>query len=210
MLLKSGKRHREPHTGWQSPLVERFSKTECYANMIMNGSTIEKLGAILDVVRAHDEGSISRGKARPILLGALQDDSRQVRWSAVYALGQMDDLRGLLEGVSNECKVVRSMSTAMIYATLRKRKPLGAFHPNEFMERLIETMARNTGSEDKSVAIYSASALSEAARRDPVSVIRLVSQMKESASDSEMLARLLRVEMAAQESLTEIASRNRA
>jgi HEAT repeat protein len=210
MLLKSGKRHREPHADWQTPLHEGFSKTECYASRVMAGTMIEKLGAILDVVRGRQDGEISEKDARAILLGALGDESRQVRWSAVYALGQMDDLQGLLEGISNDCIVVRSMSAAMIYATLRKREPLGDFHPNDFMERLARAMAEGIESEDRSVAIYSASALAEVARRDPVSIINLIGQIKGSATDSGVLARLLGVEMAAQEALTEIASKHRA
>lgn len=183
--------------------------SECFAKRIMNGSIIEKLGAILDVVKTHEEGHLERSEAKAMLLGALADENRQVRWSAVYALGQMDDLQGLLEGVGNDCQIVRSMSAAMIFATLRKREQMGIFHPNDFMEKLAKAMADNIGSKDHSVAIYSASALSEIARRDPISVIKAINGMKETA-DAGTNVRLRGVENAAAEAINKLAARNRA
>ncbi len=192
----------------RSPFTGNITITECFAKKIMNGSIIEKLGTIIDVVKTHEKGYIERREAKAMLLGALADESRQVRWSAVYALGQMDDLQGLLEGVENECQVVRSMSTALIYATLRKKTM--EFYPNGFTEKLTRTMADNIGSDDNSVAIYSASVLAEIAKRDPVSVIKVISGMKEETTDIGTIVRLTGVEMAAQDALTEISSRNRA
>lgn len=199
-----------PHTGKRSPLVDRISMSECLAGRIMGGSLIEKLGTILDLVKVHGDGRLERKDARAMLLGALGDESRQVRWSAVYALGQMDDLKGLLAGVDNDCPIVRSMSTAMIYATLRKREPADSFHPNEFMERLAWSMARNVASPESSVAIYSASALSEIARRDPVTVIQVIEQTRKETVDESALMRLQGVEMAATDALSKIAARNSA
>jgi hypothetical protein len=209
MVLKSGKEHHMPHSGRRPPFVGRGTITECFAKRIMGGSMIEKLSTILDVVKTHANGHLERREAKAMLLGALKDESRQVRWSAVYALGQMDDLQGLLEAVGNDCQVVRSMSTAMIFATLRKREEMEIFHPNDFMEKLSRTMADNIGSDDKSVAIYSASALSEIARRDPISVIKVISGMKET-TDIGTIVRLRGVEMAANDALNELASKNRA
>lgn len=209
MVLKSGKLHHMPQVAMRSPFVGNITITECFAKKIMNGSIIEKLGTIIDVVKTHERGYIERREAKAMLLGALADESRQVRWSAVYALGQMDDLQGLLEGVGNECQVVRSMSTALIYATLRKRETMGVY-PNGFTEKLTRAMADNIGSDDNSVAIYSASVLAEIAKRDPVSVIKVIGGMKEKTNDIGTIVRLTGVEMAAQDALTEISSRNRA
>lgn len=210
MLIKSGKRHDKPHAGKRSPLVDKISMGECLAGRIMDGSIMEKLGTILDLVKVHEKGQIGTREARAMLLGALADESRQVRWSAVYALGQMDDLKGLLAGLGNDCQVVRSMSAAMIYATLRKRDFTETFHPNEFMERLTRAMAEGIASDDKSVSIYCASALAEIAKRDPISVIRVIDGMRESIDDVGAMVRLRGVEIAADDALREMAARNRA
>ena len=199
-----------PHTGRKCPLIDRISLSDTFARKIMHGTTMEKLGAILDIVKVCADGQIKKREAKAILLGALQDESRQVRWSAVYAFGQMNDLPGLLEGIDNDCQVVRSMSAAMIYATLKKREIHESFHPDRFMESLAVRMAENIGSDDRSVAIYCASALSEIAKRDPVSVIKVIKGMKEETDDVGAIMRLRGVEMAADDALSEMALKNRA
>ncbi len=169
MLLKGGKVHVKPHAAGKKPLIETIQK-------ITNGSVLKKLEAIMDTSQNFKERKITVEQARAMLKEAIHDDEQIIRWSAVYALGHlgMMALPELQDALDDECVVVRSMSTAMIYSALKEAEIPNRIALNMYLEKTTEKLVMCLGSGDKSVEMYATLALGEIAKRDPVSVIGTV------------------------------------
>lgn len=211
MLIKSGKTHQKTQLRIRPPLDESIIREERFAETFMRGSLIQKLGAIIDIVKSLDDGKMDRISARRLLAGALEDESKQVRWSSVYALGQINALPELSKGLENDCDEVRGMSAAMIYASLRNSKRINTLLPPDGMtEGLIYALIRNLSDAEGSVAVYSTSALSEIANRYPIQVMAAVSGMREVALPADIMLRLILIEQTARQALEDMAARNRA
>ncbi len=169
MLLKSGKIHVKPHAELKKPLIDTIQK-------ITSGTVLKRLEAIMDISHNFKEGKVTTEQARAILKETLHDDEQIIRWSTVYALGHLGimALPDLSEALDDECVVVRSMSAAMIYSTLKEAKIPERISFNPYMEEISKRLVDCLGSGDKSVEMYATLSLGEIAKRDPVGALKTI------------------------------------
>jgi hypothetical protein len=207
MLLKSGKRHEGPQDGpyaaLKKPLIDRIQK-------ITSGTILKRLEAIMDIGHDFKEGMITNEQARAMLKETLHGDEQIIRWSTVYALGHLGTmaLPDLREALDDECVVVRSMSAAMIYSTLKESKIPERISLNPYLEETAEKLIGCLGSGDKSVEMYATLSLGEIAKRDPVGTLKTIDTCL--TCDSESKNRLAIVVKIAEVVIEKAARANRA
>jgi len=203
MLLKSGKIHVKPHAEGGKPLLETIQK-------ITNGTVLKRLEAIMDISHNFKEGKITTEQARAMLKETLHDDEQIIRWSTVYALGHLGTkaLPELLDALDDECVVVRSMSTGMIYSALKETEIPKRTALNPYLGRATEKLIDCLESGDKSVEMYATLALGEIAKRDPLSILEKIETCL--TCDSEARNRLAVVVKMAEVVVEKAAMANRA
>ncbi|MEW6035994.1 MAG: HEAT repeat domain-containing protein [Candidatus Micrarchaeota archaeon] len=153
----------------RAPMLEGIERS------IKAGTMEDKLRAIPALSAAIGRGHVSAEDAVPILCAALEDMSRQVRWSAVMALAQHGSkvLDGLRMGLRNGDQNVRAMCAAMIYTALLREPGLfgTGVAPDSRAGAIAGELFLSLPDANQSVRVYSLSSLRELAARSPVSVL---------------------------------------
>jgi hypothetical protein len=157
---------------------------------IRSGGVEDKLRAIPALSAAIGRGQICPEEAVPVLGAALEDASRQVRWSAVMALAQHGSkvLDGLRIGLRNGDQNVRAMSAAMIYTALLREPVLfgTGVAPDGRARSIAGELFLSLPDANQSVRVYSLSSLRELAMRSPVSVLDAMRRFRQEVLDGGM------------------------
>lgn len=172
MQMRRGNAIAAPHMRNRTaePMLEGICKA------MRTGSPEEKLDAILTIVSRIESGSITPQKALGLLEGAMEDESRPVRWSAVMAMSKFGPvmMAGLRKGLSSNDANVRSMSAAMIDITLARDPNTHRSTMQKRDEGAAETcraLFRTLLDSQQSARVHALGALRELARRSPLETL---------------------------------------
>jgi hypothetical protein len=193
------------------PLRERPVEPmhEGIAKSIRTGSIEDKMQAILTIVTRLELGAIGVESAQEMLCSAIDDENRQVRWSAVFAMAQHGSLMidGLRKGLGNGDPSVRGMSAAMICVSLMNDKTALRSSMAQKDEKVLETgrdLLKTLLDPQTSVRMHALCALRELARRSPLDILDELKSFSSSMHerDGGNLELSCRLEMVRQDALS--------
>ncbi len=143
---------------------------------IRSGSVEDKMQAVLTIATRLERGDMPAGCAQDMLCQAMNDQNRQVRWSAAFAMAQHGSLMidGLRIGLGNSDPSVRGMSAAMICVSLTNDKTALRSSMAQKDGRVMETsrdLLKTLLDPQASIRMYALCALRELARRSPLETL---------------------------------------
>jgi hypothetical protein len=177
---------------------------------VRQGSVEEKLSAIPMISANIDSKEISPREAIGILMEALGDDSRLVRWSAILAMARRgsDMIEGLRAGLRNNDPKVRAMSSAMISKVIENNP--GIYRCSSPMAGIVYEEIKSVSrdlfisllDDQRAVRMHSLAALRQLAKRSPAVILDEADSFMD-GNEPELDCRMVLLRRDAQEAIIE-------
>jgi hypothetical protein len=173
-------------TAFQAP-------NQTFANIkmtLMEGTTVEKFGALADLLKILEDKPENTMEIRSILKNAMNDRDERVGWATVFVLGKIgqDALPELTEGLKNNHDAVKSMSAAMIAGILKKDDTMPILSPvlPELYPEAVRTLIGSLDEYQNSVRVFFMSALSEITNIFPSAMLGILENVEQTDEVKEL------------------------